>query len=219
MRTKSGAQILLDETNGNVYIINKKGTGWIEMDDAGKIDVWANDSISIRSHKDVNIRADRDLNLESGRDINVRTTQTTATGQPTDTTGILPGVNGAFNLDVAGALNIKTVDATTITSGKDFHLQSTATFLTTTSGNTEIKSAGNHNETATEIHMNGPAAVAATTYSGLTAKVDADGNLFFTNTLYTRDESTGNRNTEKVSSILTRFPTREPFAREEFIGS
>ena len=219
LRTKSGAQILLDETNGNVYIINKKGTGWIEMDDAGKIDVWANDSISIRSHKDVNIRADRDLNLESGRDINVRTTQTTATGQPTDTTGILPGVNGAFNLDVAGALNIKTVDATTITSGKDFHLQSTATFLTTTSGNTEIKSAGNHNETATEIHMNGPAAVAATTYSGLTAKVDADGNLFFTNTLYTRDESTGNRNTEKVSSILTRFPTREPFAREEFIGS
>lgn len=224
LRTKSGAQILLDETNGNVYIINKKGTGWIEMDDAGKIDVWANDSISIRSHKDINIRADRDLNLESGRDINVRTTQTTATGQPSDTTGILPGVNGAFNLDVAGALNIKTVDATTITSGKEFHLQSSANYLSAikvnnSSGNTEIKSAGNHNETATEIHMNGPVAASATTYSGLTAKVDADGNLFFTNTLYTRDATTGNRNTEKLSTILTRFPTREPFAREEFIGS
>ena len=25
LRTKSGAQILLDETNGNVYLINKKG--------------------------------------------------------------------------------------------------------------------------------------------------------------------------------------------------
>ena len=186
LRTKSGAQILLDETNGNVYIINKKGTGWIEMDDAGKIDVWANDSISLRSHKDINIRADRDLNIESGRNINVRTMQTTATGQPSDTTAILPAVNGAFNLDVAGALNIKTVDATTLTSGKQFHLQSTGTFLTTTEGgNTEIKSAGNHNETATEIHMNGPAAVPATPYSGLTAKVDSDGNLFFTNTLYT----------------------------------
>jgi len=222
LRTKSGAQILLDETNGNVYIINKKGTGWIEMDDAGKIDVWANDSISIRSHKDVNIRADRDLNLESGRDINVRTTQTTATGQPTDTTGILPGVNGAFNLDVAGALNIKTVDATTITSGKEFHLQSTSTSLTATQGDTNIlTSAGNHVEStpAGVIHMNGPAAASATPYGGLTAKVDDDGNLFFTNTLYTRDASTGNRNTEKVSTILTRFPTREPFAREEFIGS
>ena len=220
LRTKSGAQILLDETNGNVYIINKKGTGWIEMDDAGKIDVWANDSISLRSHKDINIRADRDLNIESGRNINVRTMQTTATGQPSDTTAILPAVNGAFNLDVAGALNIKTVDATTLTSGKQFHLQSTGTFLTTTEGgNTEIKSAGNHNETATEIHMNGPAAVPATPYSGLTAKVDSDGNLFFTNTLYTRDSDTGNRNTEKVSTILTRFPAREPYAREEFTGN
>ena len=75
------------------------------------------------------------------------------------------------------------------------------------------------NETATEIHMNGPAAVPAIPYSGLTAKVDSDGNLFFTNTLYTRDSDTGNRNTEKVSTILTRFPAREPYAREEFTGN
>ena len=219
LRTKSGAQILLDESNGNVYIINKKGTGWIEMDDAGKIDVWANDSISLRSHKDINIRADRDLNFESGRDINVRTMQTTATGQPSDTTAVLPAVNGAFNLDVAGALNIKTVDATTITSGKEFHLQSTSTSLTATQGDTNIlTSAGNHVEStpAGVIHMNGPVAASATSYGGLTAKVDSDGNLFFTNTLYTRDSTTGNRNTEKVSTILTRFPAREPFAREEF---
>ena len=218
LRTKSGAQILLDETNGNIYIINKKGTGWLEIDDAGKIDVWAGDSISLRSHKDINIRADRDLNFESGRDINVRTMQTTATGQPSDTTAVLPAVNGAFNLDVAGALNIKTVDATTITSGKEFYLQSTSTSLTATEGDTNIlTSLGNHVEStpAGTIHMNGPAAAAAISYGGLTAKVDSDGNLFFTNTLYTRDASTGNRNTEKVSTILTRFPTREPFAREE----
>ena len=216
LRTKSGAQILLDETNGNVYIINKKGSGYVEIDNSGKIDIWANDSISVRSHKDINLRADRDLNIESGRNINVKTNQTTATGQPSDTTAILPAVNGAFNLDVAGALNIKTVDATTVTSGKQFHLQSTGTFLTTTEGgNTEIKSAGNHHETASAIHMNGPAAVAATTYSGLTAKVDSDGNLFFTNTLYTRN-SEDKRNTERVGTILTRFPSREPFARQEY---
>jgi hypothetical protein len=215
LRTTSGAQILLDESNGNVYIINKKGTGWVEIDDAGKIDVWANDSISIRSHKDINLRADRDLNIESGRNINVKTHQTTSTDQPSDTTQTLTAVNGAFNLDVAGALNIKTVDATTLTSGKEFHLQSTATFLTTTQGNTEIKSAGNHNETASQIHMNGPAAVPATPYSGLSVKVDDEGNLYFTNTLYTRN-SDGNRETEKIGTILTRFPAREPFVRETF---
>jgi hypothetical protein len=218
LRTKSGAQILLDETNGNVYIINKKGSGYVEIDNNGKIDVWANDSISVRSHKDINIRADRDINFESGRDINIRTTQTTATGQPSDTTGILPGVNGAFNLDIAGALNIKTVDETTITSGKEFHLQSTSTLLTATEGDTSIlTSKGNHVEStpAGAIHMNGPSAASATSYGGLTAKVDADGNLFFTNTLYTRN-SKDKRNTERVGTILTRFPTREPFARQEY---
>ena len=122
---------------------------------------------------------------------------------------------------MAGALNIKTVDATTITSGKEFHLQSTSTSLTATEGDTNIlTSKGNHVEStpAGVIHMNGPAAASATPYGGLTAKVDAEGNLFFTNTLYTRNEE-GNRNTEKVSTILTRFPSREPFAREEFIGN
>ena len=122
--------------------------------------------------------------------------------------------------NVAGALNIKTVDATTITSGKEFHLQSSANYLSAikvgdSSGNTEINSAGNHHETASAIHMNGPAAVAATPYGGLTAKVDTDGNLFFTNTLYTRN-SEDKRNTERVGTILTRFPTREPFARQEY---
>ena len=220
LRTTSGAQILLDETNGNVYIINKKGTGWVEINDTGKIDVWSNDSISVRSQKDINLRADRDLNIESGRNINVKTNQTTGTGQPSDTTNLLPGVNGAFNLDVAGALNIKSTDATTLTSGKEFHLQSTATFLTATEGDTNILTQkGNHIETTAsptgKIQMNGPAAVASTPYDGLSAKVDDDGNLYFTNTLYTRN-SEGNRNTEKVATILTRFPSREPFAREEF---
>lgn len=200
LRTKSGAQLLLDETNGNVYIINKKGTGWVEIDNDGKIDVWAADSVSVRSQKDINFRADRDLNIEAGRNVNIKTIGTTA---------------DSFNVDVAGSLNAKTGDKTTITSGADFHLSTTGINHFTASGNTEIKSGGNHNETATEIHMNGPAAVAASTFGGLTAKVDEEGNLFFTDTKYTRNAE-GNRETESVGTILTRFPTREPYARKEY---
>ena len=122
---------------------------------------------------------------------------------------------GGFNLDIAGVMNVKTVNGINLTTSNQFHLSSTGNHLTS-SGNTEIKSSGNHNETATEIHMNGPQAVAATEYTGLSAKVDPEGNIYFTNTLHTRDETTGNRNTEKVGTILTRFPSREPFAREEF---
>ena len=165
LRTKSGAQILLDETNGNVYIINKKGTGYVEIDDAGKIDIWAGDSISVRSQKDINLRADRDLNIESGRDINIKTNKTqnsdrstfdggkqTNFVQPTETTDLLTSSIGGFNLDIAGVMNGKTVNGINLTTSNQFHLSSTGNHLTS-SGNTEIKSSGNHNETATEIHM------------------------------------------------------------------
>ena len=64
--------------------------------------------------------------------------------------------------------------------------------------------------------MNGPSATEAGTFGGLSVKVDSEGILYFTNTLYTRDAKTGVRNNEKVGTILTRFPSREPFARQEF---
>ena len=216
LRTKSGAQILLDESNGNVYIINKKGTGYVEIDDAGKIDVWANDSISVRSHKDINLRADRDFNIESGRHINIKAHKTSDSGQPSDTTKILTSVDGNLNLDVEGQVRIKTGGNTKITSGSDFHLSTTGANHFTASASTNIKSGGDHIETATNVHMNGPEAASASNYGGLTVKANARGELYFTNTLYTRNAETDKRNTEKVGTILTRFPSREPFARQEY---
>ncbi len=216
LRTKSGAQILLDESNGNVYIINKKGSGYVEIDNDGKIDVWANDSISVRSQKDINFRADRDFNIESGRHINIKAHKTSDSGQPSDTTNILTSVEGNLNLDVEGSVNIKTGNNTKITSGSDFHLSTTGANHFTASASTNIKSGGDHIETATNVHMNGPEAAGASNYGGLTVKANAKGELYFTNTLYTRSPDTDTRNTERVGTILTRFPSREPYAREEY---
>lgn len=72
IRTRSGAQLLIDETNGLVYAINKAGTSWMQMDADGNFDVFAAKSVSIRSLEDINYRADRDINLEAGRDINLK---------------------------------------------------------------------------------------------------------------------------------------------------
>lgn len=72
LRTRSGAEIILDETNGMVYIINARGTAWVELSDSGHIDMWSKNSISMRCEKDINIRADRDINIESGRNISMK---------------------------------------------------------------------------------------------------------------------------------------------------
>lgn len=72
IRTKSGAQILLDETNGLIYAINKPGTSWIQMDAEGNVDVFGAKSFSVRAQEDINLRADRDVNIEAGRDLNIK---------------------------------------------------------------------------------------------------------------------------------------------------
>lgn len=72
LRTRTGHQILLHNTEDLIYIGNAKGTTWIELTSNGKIDIFAEDSISIRTKNDLNIRADRDVNIDAGRSFNVK---------------------------------------------------------------------------------------------------------------------------------------------------
>lgn len=72
VRTRTGHQILLHNSEDLIYIGNSRGTAWLEMSSDGKIDIFAADSVSIHTQGDFNFRADRDINLEAGRNINVR---------------------------------------------------------------------------------------------------------------------------------------------------
>jgi hypothetical protein len=77
IRTRTGHQILLHNSEDLIYIGNAKGTTWIELTSNGKIDIFAEDSISIHTKNDLNIRADRDLNLEAGRNVNIKSIKNT----------------------------------------------------------------------------------------------------------------------------------------------
>ena len=74
LRTRRGAQILMHDTENIVYISNATGSAWMEFSDDGKIDIFAQDSISVRSAVDMNFFADRDMNLEAGRNVNIKAT-------------------------------------------------------------------------------------------------------------------------------------------------
>lgn len=74
IRTRTGHQILLHNSEDLIYIGNSKGTVWIELTSNGKIDIHAEDSISIHTKNDLNIRADRDINMEAGRNVNIKAT-------------------------------------------------------------------------------------------------------------------------------------------------
>lgn len=71
MRTRSGAQILVHETTGYVYINSKTGNSWIEIADNG-IGIYSHDHVSIRTQGDFNVHADGNINLDAGGKIQVR---------------------------------------------------------------------------------------------------------------------------------------------------
>lgn len=82
-RTPSGAQIIINETYGFIYIINRDGSAWVELQEDGHIDVYSKLSVNIHSEKDINLRADRDINIESGRNTNIKAVGETAPGDIT----------------------------------------------------------------------------------------------------------------------------------------
>ena len=71
VRTRTGHQILLHNTEDLIYIGNSRGTSWIEMTSNGKIDIYAEDSISVHTNQDFNFSADRDINLNATENINI----------------------------------------------------------------------------------------------------------------------------------------------------
>jgi hypothetical protein len=72
LRTRTGHQILLHNSEDLIYITNSRGTAWIELTSDGKIDIYSQDSISIQTENDLNLYTKRDFNLEVGRNFNTK---------------------------------------------------------------------------------------------------------------------------------------------------
>jgi len=72
LKTRTGHQILMHNSEDLIYIGNSRGTAWIELTSNGKIDIYSEDSISVRTAQDLNFKADRDINFQADRDFNVK---------------------------------------------------------------------------------------------------------------------------------------------------
>ena len=116
IRTGGGHQILLDDTSGDIYIINKKGTAWIEMSDAGDINVYAERDFNMRAKGNVNIRSDKNLNLEANSSIYVQAGEYESADQILDVDG---NPKGNFSLNISNQTNWL--------NKKDFVLQTDST--------------------------------------------------------------------------------------------
>ena len=107
LRTAGGTQLMLDDTTGSIYMINKEGTGWFEIDKIGNINFYAKGSLNIRSKGNLNLRADKNVNIEAGNDVNIKAAGDNVGDQylgtnPANIAGSPPlGTGGAIRLDAA----------------------------------------------------------------------------------------------------------------------
>ncbi len=144
LRTRTGHQILMHNSEDLIYISNSRGTSWIEMTSNGKIDIYAQDSVSIHSDQDLNFTANRDINLTAGR--------AAGDGQP--------AVVGNINFYASGTLNQQSVGQLNLRSG--------AAGKITVVGVFDVR-AGNTNIDGGQIHLNSGKATNAG-YAGQAAR-------------------------------------------------
>jgi hypothetical protein len=189
IRTRTGHQILLHNSQDLIYIANSKGSAWVELTSNGKIDIYANDSVSIHTENDFNFRADRDVNIEAGRDMNLSVRGSFQLDVVNDYTLIVEGngqiaisgdvdhttegdfkntITGDMHIGSGGSIFQTAISQTHIKSGTEMFYQSGASYnlavgadyKLTATGSSNISSA-HHIESAGTIDMNGPDAAKA----------------------------------------------------------
>tara|TARA_Y100000592_G_scaffold97402_1_gene168073 strand:+ start:156 stop:1937 length:1782 start_codon:yes stop_codon:yes gene_type:complete len=70
LRTASGHQLLMHDTEGVVYLANGSGKAFIEMDKDGTISVYSDGGINLRSGRDFNLHSETNINFHAKGTIN-----------------------------------------------------------------------------------------------------------------------------------------------------
>jgi hypothetical protein len=198
IRTRTGHQILFHNTEDLIYITNARGTAWIELTSDGKIDIFAQDSISVRTANDFNFYADRDINMEAGRNFNLKVAERHQTEVGNDKICI---VNGNVAIQVDGTHDEQIAGTTQLTvTGGDFNLNTSGGNNLTSGGDMQIMAANTAIDGG-NINLN----------SGVAGEA---GTATPPDPLPTIDNPT-EVDGETITSIMARIPTTEPYPHHE----
>ena len=120
LRTASGHQLLMHDTDGIVYIANGSGNAWIEMNRDGKIDLYSGvGGINIRTQGDFNLHSDANINMHAAGSIRM-SAETDMIQSASAMFNI--GDKGIFNSSQAGSIRDFARDGlTSFTPGVQLH--------------------------------------------------------------------------------------------------
>jgi hypothetical protein len=216
IRTRTGHQILLHNSEDLIYIANARGTAWIELSSNGKIDIYAEDSVSIRTKKDFNFFADGNISMECLKDFKLKVggsigieaggdyslltensnIQVNGEQNITVTSDYKLTIGGGKNEAIATDLKVDVGAGSYFTSTNAMNIRSEANFISS-STSTNIAGGSEVNIAAGKINLNGPAGAPPASAAG--AEI--------------AEQGTPLPLTE--GSVVARIPDREPWAGHE----
>lgn len=207
IRTRTGHQLLMHNSEDLIYISNSRGTAWIELTSNGKIDIYAKDSVSIHTEQDFNLFADRDINIEAGRNINMKSSQRYHIDVGTD---YELAVNANGKITLGSNLDFLIGGESKISSKGDMNIATAAKAKYTSAGETHIAGVGGIYESGKEIYMNSKLADTANVAQQVVPLPTHP------NPVTQSEAGWANRyQALPVNSIMTRIPMHEPWPLHE----
>lgn len=151
IRTRTGHQILLHNSEDLIFICNSRATAWIEITSNGKIEFYAKDSISFRSDADFNFHTERDLNMQSGRSTNMFSSNSTVINSHNDVT-----VKSDTNIFVNASTDIGLQSGNKVAVNGDTGVDLSTNRLGFTSSSLDLSVGGNlHLEATGSLELRG----------------------------------------------------------------
>jgi len=182
-RTTAGHQITMSDSGDFFYITHANGLAWFELGSQGTLDVYATNSINLRTRGDINLHADRDINMYAGGNISAKALNNIALESQADIT-------------IKAQENLVAYSGTYIGIKSDGTLALQSTSGSWAGGSALVFEAGG-------IDLNGPAADSVSEPDNIPTTILDD---------TTFSSATGwNVETDGLESIVTRAPTHEPY--------
>lgn len=139
IRTSLGHQILMSDNGQTLFIIHANGQSYIELGKEGTIDMYATNSVNVRTQGDLNLHADNNININAMKDLNIAAKNINVNSE--ENFNVRTGTDvafqalGKFGINSTGPASLKSGGEVGITAGG-------AAFVTGSKVNLNTGSAG-----------------------------------------------------------------------------
>jgi hypothetical protein len=184
LRTAKGHQITMSDSGDFFYITHANGLTWLEFGSEGTVDVFATNSVNVRTRGDINLHADRDINMYAGRNITAKSKEN-------------------ITLEAEMSLTATAQENLTLYSKSYIGVKSDGS-LALDSSNGSWKGGSTLTFSAGGIDLNGPSAASVTSPKPVVKTIMDDTEF---------DTSKGWQTiVDGLESIVSRAPTHEPYS-------